>query len=186
MVTTLIAAVVSFVATNIDDILILTFLFGHGVSPWRVTAGQFLGFGWLVAISLIGYFARMAVPSSWLALLGILPIVIGIKKLIELRQDNESEEPHSTRLSTLSIAAITFSNGGDNIGIYVPLFSSLVLTQLIVTMVVFFVLLAAWCVAGYFLGNIPLVRRSILRYGHMLVPFALIALGIFIIMHLRY
>jgi cadmium resistance protein CadD (predicted permease) len=42
---------------------------------------------------------------------------------------------------TYKVAAITFANGGDNIGIYVPLFASSDFTGLIVILSVSFVLI---------------------------------------------
>src|SRR5512138_539046 len=115
MLATLIAAVVSFAATNIDDIVLLTFFFSHGVESWRVVIGQYIGFSALVAVSLLGYLLRFAVPAVWIGLLGLLPIIIGLKKLIKLRY-SEDEIPDVPVRSTLVVAAITFSNGGDNIG----------------------------------------------------------------------
>ena len=134
-------------------------------------------------MSLVGFAARFAVPASWISLLGIVPILIGIKKLTELRQKGEPEPTTMRGFSTLSVAAVTFSNGGDNIGIYTPLFASVDLHRLLVTLVVFFLLLVLWCLLGYFLGNISTVRRVIERYGHALVPFVLMGLGIFILVH---
>lgn len=183
MLATIVAAVVSFAATNIDDILLLTFFFGQGIPGWRVVAGQYLGFSALVVISLVGYFARFAVPEAWIGLLGLVPIIIGALKLRGLRANEEPEIRALSASSTLLIAATTFSNGGDNIGIYVPLFASTNLSGLILTITIFLLLLAVWCIAGYFFGRLPIVRQLCERHGHVLVPFALIGLGIYILIH---
>lgn len=45
----------------------------------------------------------------------------------------------------------------------------------------FFLLLAVWCVIGYYLSSHPLVARTLDRYGHLIVPFVLIGLGIYIL-----
>lgn len=183
MLPTVLAAIVSFVATNIDDILLLTFFFGNRVPASRVVIGQFLGFTALVLCSLLGYVIRFALPESWIGLLGIIPIVIGIKKLIDLRRAEEGDEKIRPEFAVTAIAAVTFSNGGDNIGIYAPLFASLDLRHLLVTVITFFLLLAIWCLVGYFLGNLAFIRKLIERYGKIVVPFALIGLGIFILVH---
>lgn len=185
MVPTLIAAVVSFLATNIDDILLITFFFGNRVPTSRVVTGQFLGFAALVLCSLLGYVIRFAVPQSWIGLLGIIPILIGLKKLTEINRQTGEDETIPPNFSVSSIAAVTFSNGGDNVGIYTPQFATLDFRHLLVTIITFFILLAAWCALGYFLGNLKLIRRLIERYGTILVPFALIGLGVFIIVHSR-
>ena len=82
---------------------------------------------------------------------------------------------------TWGVAAVTFANGGDNIGIYVPLFAGAGLARAGVIVAVFFVLVAAWCYAGYRLGSHPTVVEKIDRYGHVVVPFVLVGLGVYIL-----
>ena len=77
---------VSFAATNIDDIFVLMLFFGQKNKSFKakhVVAGQYLGFTALVAISLVGYFARYLATREWIGLLGLVPVAIGGKKLID-------------------------------------------------------------------------------------------------------
>lgn len=178
----------AFVATNIDDIFVLTLFFGQvgrrGLRRWHVVAGQYLGIAALVALSLVGYFARFVVPRAWIGLLGLLPILIGVKKLFERGAAEEVLESSPLKpaaaSSVLTVAAVTFANGGDNISIYTPLFAASGATELVVLLCVFFVLVAVWCVAAYHLGGRPAVVGVLNRYGHLIVPFVLIGLGIYI------
>lgn len=178
-------ALLAFVATNIDDIFILTLFFaetGRRFSRWQVVLGQYVGFAALVALSLAGYFARFVAPEEWIGLLGILPIVIGLKKLLEVRSGKREEaqiEKPAAR-GVLTVAAVTFANGGDNLGIYTPLFASSNFFELVITLAIFFVLVAVWCALGYFLGRHPAVSVVLEKYGHLIVPFVLIGLGIYI------
>src|SRR5215212_10247416 len=92
-------AAVAFAATNIDDIFVLTLFFAqvnNRLKRWHVIAGQYAGFTALVALSLVGYFARFVAPEEWIGLLGLLPIIIGIKKLWQLR-GGKREEAHVER-----------------------------------------------------------------------------------------
>lgn len=181
--TALATAVIAFAATNIDDIFVLTLFFAQKkMRAWQVVTGQYLGFAALVAISLIGYFARFIVSRQWIGLLGLVPIAIGLKKLIEWRRGESGEREKPAGASVLVVAAVTVANGGDNIGIYTPLFASSEAAQLIVTLSVFFVLIGVWCVVGYFMGNHAAVGRVLDRYGHVIVPFVLIGLGLYIIL----
>ena len=41
------------------------------------------------------------------------------------------------------------------------------------------------CVAGYYIGHHTAVMRTIDRYGHVIVPFVLIGLGVYIIIESR-
>jgi cadmium resistance transport/sequestration family protein len=180
-------AVVAFAATNIDDIFVLMLFFygaGKRLSRWHVVVGQYAGFAALVALSLVGYFARFVAPQEWIGLLGILPVIIGLKKLRELKS-GKSEEAHMEKPAAhavFTVASVTFANGGDNIGIYTPLFASSNFVELLVTLAVFFVLVAVWCALGYFLGRHPAVYRLLDKYGHVIVPFVLIALGLYIML----
>jgi cadmium resistance transport/sequestration family protein len=180
-------AVVAFAATNIDDVFVLTLFFAQkNLRRWHVIVGQYLGLAGLITISLVGYFARLFIPHTWIGLLGLAPIAIGIKKLIDWRReegDPPKEKPSAA--SVLTVAAVTFANGGDNIGIYIPLFASSDFSALLITLITFGVLIGVWCVAGYYLGNHSAVKRIVDRYGHILVPFVLIGLGIYIIVPSR-
>src|ERR1051325_8067023 len=86
----------SFAATNIDDIFILIMFFSSSFSsfPTRqvVVVGQYLGIGLLVTISALGSFISVAVPTYIIGLLGIVPIGIGVKKLIELRTKKREDK----------------------------------------------------------------------------------------------
>ena len=173
----------SFAATNIDDLFVLALFFGQtrGLRQrMSVVAGQYLGFAALVAISLLGYFARLVVPRAWIGLLGLLPVAIGVRKLLEGRKTEDDSAQKLSASSVFAVAAVTFANGGDNIGIYTPLFAASDAGSLIVILSVFFLLLALWCLVGYYLGSHPVVSRILDRYGHLIVPFVLIGLGLYI------
>lgn len=187
--TTMITAAVIFAATNIDDIVILTLFFSQvnqSFRPWHVVTGQLLGFSALVAISLLGYLTGLVIPHQVIGLLGFLPIIIGIR---QWQKRNEVQEnvavagisKSSTFSAITSVSAVTFANGGDNIGIYMPLFATSTKTELLITLIVFYVLLVVWCIAAYFLTRQATVAQILTRYGHVIVPFVLIGLGIFIL-----
>jgi cadmium resistance transport/sequestration family protein len=174
---------IAFAATNVDDIFILMLFFGGAGQDsrrWRVVAGQYLGFSALVAVSLFGYFARLVVPRAWIGLLGLVPIIIGVKKMFEWRGVRDGRSVKKNNTSVLTVAAVTFANGGDNIGIYTPLFAASDLAPMLVMLAVFLALVAVWCVAGYSLGSHPAVSGVLDRYGHLIVPFVLIGLGLYI------
>ncbi len=81
----------------------------------------------------------------------------------------------------MKVASITVANGGDNIGIYVPFFATSSLTQILIIIIVFVVLIGVWCFAGYKLAENSLVSSVLERYGHIVIPFVFIGLGLHII-----
>jgi cadmium resistance protein CadD (predicted permease) len=121
----------AFVATNIDDIFVLMIFFSSSnFQKGQVVVGQYLGIGLLIVISTLGSFLALVVPQYIIGLMDLVPISIGIIRLIRMRKhDNLISEQTIERvskwhyLSMVSVAAVTFSNGGDNIGIYTPLFA---------------------------------------------------------------
>jgi cadmium resistance transport/sequestration family protein len=185
----------AFTATNLDDVLILLLFFSQVNAVFQkrhIVAGQYLGFAALVAISLPGFFGSFLLPRPWIGMLGIVPIAIGISRLISSDDDdNEASEslPPANQSwfgsflspQSYSVAAVTFANGGDNIGIYVPLFANSNGQSLTVILSVFFILVGVWCYTAYRLMQLPAIAESLTHYGNQLVPFVLIGLGILIL-----
>jgi len=194
LVTAISTGITAFTATNLDDIVILLLFFSQVNAAFRqrhIIAGQYLGFAALVFASLPGFFGRLIFPPEWIGMLGILPIAIGIGRLLNADTDDseeaESEQSEPSAFSsclspqTYSVAAVTVANGSDNISIYVPLFASSTLENLVVILGVFFTLVGVWCYAAYRLIQMRAIADSLTRYGNHLVPFVLIGLGVAIL-----
>jgi len=183
LVAILTTATLAFAATNIDDIFVLTLFFSQTSRGFRVVhivVGQYLGFSALVAISLVGFFGARAFPRSWVGLLGVIPVLVGIRRWIR-RHDAPVHVKVSATATTATVAAVTFANGGDNIGVYTPLFASSGGTRLTITLLIFYLLLAVWCFIGYAVTRHRAVARVLASYGHIVVSFVLVGLGIYII-----
>ena len=179
------AGLSSFAATNIDDLFVLALFFAQigtgGLRRRHVVIGQYLGFSGLVAVSLVGFVARRIFPEVWIGLLGLMPMAIGVRKALVAGHAMVGRPPQSANHAITSVAAVTVANGGDNIGIYMPLFASSGTGRLGVILAVFYALIGVWCVIGLYVGRRPVVARALERYGHILVPIVLIALGIYIL-----
>jgi cadmium resistance transport/sequestration family protein len=195
LVTTIPTGLTAFCATNLDDILVLLVFFSQVNNSFRrrhIVAGQYLGFTILVLASLPGFFGSLILPKPWIGLLGIVPIVIGISRLLEEQTDDlEESQPATTTESsflsflspqTCGVAAVTFANGGDNIGIYVPLFANSTWLSLLITIGEFFLLVGVWCYAAYKLTQTRAIADLLTNYGNNLIPFVLIGLGILILL----
>lgn len=97
------------------------------------------------------------------------------------RRDRDSSEQASSGPGVLTVAAVTLANGGDNIGVYVPVFTTTGAGGLLTYALIFLILVALWCVAGYVLARRPLVARALSRWGHILLPIVLIGIGMIIL-----
>jgi cadmium resistance protein CadD (predicted permease) len=182
-------AAMTFVVTNIDDLLILVLLFSQvGVAFGRrhVIAGQTLGFAALVAVSLtLGLAGGLLIPARWLALLGLVPLALGVRAWLDRDEDGTPGAlimPAAGRATlavpALQVAALTVANGGDNLGVYVPLLARADPAERLVTLAVFGMMLAIWLVFGFRLTRRPAVAARIGHYGRLLMPPALILLGL--------
>jgi cadmium resistance protein CadD (predicted permease) len=155
----------------------------------QVVLGQYIGISLLIIISALGSLIALVVPTYIIGLLGIIPIAIGFKNLVEIGKKDKSpsrqvfqDKKNKSYLSFLMVAAVTFSNGGDNIGVYVPLFSKYnAVSQITAFAAVFIAMTAVWCIASYYFVNHPLVAFRIRHTGNIVLPFVLIGLGIYIL-----
>ncbi len=173
------ASITTFAVTNIDDAFLLTFFFARRIPTRRIVAGQYAGFAAIVGISLIGFVGALAMPHRWIHFLGVLPLAIGIRRLLQARRTG-AERPLAGGESVASIALVTLSNGADNISVYVPFFV-IGRSNLWLILLVYAALVALWCFVGRWLGNQPLVLRSADRWGHWTVPVMFIGLGIYVL-----
>jgi len=188
--------VVVFVATNIDDLFVVAaFLADPGLRRRAVVAGQYLGIGALVLASALAAWLALAIPEGWVALLGALPLALGLRKLLGLRRDAHDGEGGAQRgrvraqeraaeqrlhSQTLAVAGVTVANGGDNLAAYVPLFAT-AFDAIAAYALVFAVMTGLWCVLAYRLVNNPVLGAPLRRYGHVALPVVLIALGLYIL-----
>jgi cadmium resistance protein CadD (predicted permease) len=187
--------IVIFATTNIDDILLLAAFFAdRTLRPRAVVAGQFVGIGVLTAVSAVAALLALAIPDGWIGLLGLAPLGLGIRGLHALwRSGDASESGETDRLHAagapgqrprhsqwIAVALVTMANGGDNLGVYIPLFSR-ELSSVPLYAGIFAVMTALWCVAGHWLVHHPLLGARIRQYGHVALPFVLIGLGLHIL-----
>jgi cadmium resistance protein CadD (predicted permease) len=174
----ILASIATFTITNVDDILLLTLFFARRARTRDIVIGQYLGFGGIVALSLAVSWAAVSISSLLVRFLGLLPLAIGVKQLVQMhRIERKSGVRHA---DVLGIAAMTVANGADNIGIYVPFFA-VHHTRVWIVLAIYAALLLLWCATGRWLGNHTLVLRAVDRYGHFIVPFVFISLGIYIL-----
>jgi len=177
-----------FAATDIDDLFVLVGFFADPKFRTRnVVFGQYLGIGALVAVSAVAALIALVIPAAYVGLLGIAPVAIGTKKLVDLWRQREKDEAEleehagaSGRNQLLSVAAVTFANGADNIGVYTPVFAVHSGLEIAVILSAFAIMTAVWCAFAHWLVHHPTIGSPIRRYGHRLLPFVLIGLGVFI------
>jgi cadmium resistance transport/sequestration family protein len=184
----IVTSIIAFASTNIDDVFILMLFFANKeYKSKQVVLGQYVGIIALITISLIGSLIGLLIEQKYIGLLGLLPVYFGIRSIVRLilHQDENKKENLTINISpsnkTLSVAAVTFANGGDNIGIYIPLFATLLMPQKLIMITIFLVMVGIWCIIAKYLSKHPTVARITDKYGHLITPIVIIALGIYIL-----
>ena len=189
-------AIAVFVSTDIDDLFLLAAFFADPRLRRRsIVIGQYLGIGALVLVSALAALLALNIPEGWVALLGLAPLIMGLIKLRELRvsastmeedgdvrrmQEQEHTAERRWRSPVLAVASVTVANGADNLAVYVPLFATS-FDSIATYVLTFAVMTGVWCGIGYLLVNNNVMGSAIRRYGHIILPVVLIALGIYIL-----
>jgi cadmium resistance protein CadD (predicted permease) len=132
-VSTIVVGVALFASTNIDDIFLLSAFFAdRHLAVRSVVLGQFIGLGALTAASAAAAMASLVIPDGWTALLGLVPLVLGVQKLWQLRAGVHEEEngegvrereqvlERRSHSQVVAVAGVTIANGGDNLACTSP------------------------------------------------------------------
>ena len=191
MIQTIITAAILYIATAVDLLVILLIFFAraHTKKEYRnIYIGQYVGSVTLIVVSLFFAFVLNYVPEKWiLGLLGLIPIYLGIKVAIyddcegEKRAKKELNEKGLSKLvGTVAIVTIA-SCGADNIGLFVPYFVTLSVTNLFITLFVFLILIFFLVFTAQKLANIPGVGEIVEKFSRWIMAVIYIALGLFII-----
>ena len=166
----------------------------------HIIIGQYLGIGALTTISIIGALGVSVISPKYVGLLGLVPIYLGIKTYVDYkkeikdngdtgqrelqnRENSKLEDTADTQRnrikifiksfispSIVKVFSVTFANGGDNLGVNIPLFTSMSLVGILVTVIIFILLTALWCFIALKLTERPFVQRNIEKYKNIFVP----------------
>jgi cadmium resistance protein CadD (predicted permease) len=189
---TLALAVGVFAATNIDDVFLLAAFFADSKLRRRaIVMGQFAGIGLLTGVSVGAAVLAIDIRSEWTALLGVVPLALGLKKLWGLRSSEDDGETATAtsqerivqeRLHSqvLGVSGVTVANGGDNLGVYIPIMATNP-SAIPSFVIVFIAMTALWCLLGFLLVRNPLSGGFVRRWGHILLPVVLIGIGLHVL-----
>ncbi len=192
MLDTLAIGVGLYASTNIDDIfLTMAFFADRRLDRRAIVIGKFVGIGGLVFVSTIAAAVALVIPREWIALLGLVPLGLGIHQLWSHWRAGASDAsseggdgidsaPSALLPQVVSVAGVTAANGGDNLGVYVPVFAE-DLSAIPAYLIVFVIMTFAWCLAGFLLVSHRLVASTMQRLAKALLPYVLVALGLWIL-----
>jgi cadmium resistance protein CadD (predicted permease) len=128
-------------------------------------------------------------PEKVIPYLGLLPLLLGVRAGWNVWRERRRGEVDQDRADTgpsngpgaWQVAAVTLANGGDNIGVYVPVFAVAGVGEMTAYVLVFLAGVAVWCAVGWFLATRPLIARTLSRWGHLILPVVLVGIGLVIL-----
>lgn len=187
----ILSALLSYIGTSIDHIIVLILLFNQTQHRKRddvsIISAVFVGFTLIVLISLAARFGLSLFEPDWIGLLGLIPIGLGIRVLfkpVDDEQEAQEKISHSFsrhRSQFISVFFLMLAFGGDNLGVYIPLFASLDWVGITVTLLIYYGLTGIMLAAAYKISEVKQINQFIEKYERWLVSFVFILLGLFIL-----
>ena len=190
MIQNVITSIILYSGTAVDLLIILMLFFAKRKSRKdiiNIYLGQFLGSGSLILLSLLFAFVLNYIPSKEiLGLLGLIPIFLGLKVLLLGDSDGEAIAKEGLRKDNKNliflVAMITFAScGADNIGVFVPYFTTLNLANLIVTLLTFLVMIYLLVFSAQKLAQVPSVGETLEKYSRWFIAVVYLGLGMYIL-----
>ena len=190
MIQNVVTSIILYSGTAVDLLIILMLFFAKRKSRKdiiNIYLGQFLGSGSLILLSLLFAFVLNYIPSKEiLGLLGLIPIFLGLKVLLLGDSDGEAIAKEGLRKDNKNliflVAMITFAScGADNIGVFVPYFTTLNLANLIVALLTFLVMIYLLVFSAQKLAQVPSVGETLEKYSRWFIAIVYLGLGIYIL-----
>ncbi|MBL1124924.1 CadD family cadmium resistance transporter [Streptococcus suis] len=190
MIQNVVTSIILYSGTAVDLLIILMLFFAKRKSRKdiiNIYLGQFLGSVSLILLSLLFAFVLDYIPSKEiLGLLGLIPIFLGLKVLLLGDSDGEAIAKDGLRKDNKNliflVAMITFAScGADNIGVFVPYFTTLNLANLIVTLLTFLVMIYLLVFSAQKLAQVPSVGETLEKYSRWFIAVVYLGLGMYIL-----
>lgn len=190
MIQNVVTSIILYSGTAVDLLIILMLFFAKRKSRKdiiNIYLGQFLGSVSLILLSLLFAFVLDYIPSKEiLGLLGLIPILLGLKVLLLGDSDGEAIAKEGLRKDNKNliflVAMITFAScGADNIGVFVPYFTTLNLANMIVTLLTFLVMIYLLVFSAQKLAQVPSVGETLEKYSRWFIAVVYLGLGMYIL-----
>ena len=190
MIQNVVTSIILYSGTAVDLLIILMLFFAKRKSRKdiiNIYLGQFLGSVSLILLSLLFAFVLNYIPSKEiLGLLGLIPIFLGLKVLLLGDSDGEAIAKEGLRKDNKNliflVAMITFAScGADNIGVFVPYFTTLNLANLIVALLTFLVMIYLLVFSAQKLAHVSSVGEILEKYSRWFIAVVYLGLGMYIL-----
>jgi cadmium resistance protein CadD (predicted permease) len=193
------AAAVAFVATSLDNLILLVGFFAEESYPRRKVVAGYVAAVLVVGLVAFGVSAAAhRAPHEFLGYLGIIPIGLGVHHAVALvsarrtaggggsgeglARPEKSVAPHSaTRGVAVSVALVMLAAGGDSLATFMALFADTRADLAIPVLLAIGGTALIWSGLAAWLVSHPRIVRIVRRFGPYFLPILLIAIGLFIL-----
>jgi len=176
-------AAAAFVATNMDNLLMVTGLLAASSVRGRVVLGYLLSAGVVIALALIIGRLGDFVDARYVGLLGLLPVALGLRGLIRLiRGSSEVSTRAEAVTGVWATVAVILPMSGDSLAVYAPLLADTRPAMDAVIIVTLSLSALAMVSLSSALVARPALRDAIGSAGAWIMPLLMICVGIYVLL----
>jgi cadmium resistance protein CadD (predicted permease) len=180
----------AFIATNIDNHLVLVVLLGANA---RRRSAVLLGFLCsaitVICVSALGVVVEGAIGPGLIGYLGIVPLLLGLHMLYQSWGGGHAADEEFESLAHtgepkiwLSTFILMFSNSGDSVAVFLPLLAESGRSALLLIVCSYLAMAVLWSGLSYLISGHQGLARRLEHRAEKIVPWIMIVVGIYILM----
>ncbi len=176
-------AAAAFVATNMDNMLLLTGLLAASSRQTPVLIGYLLTAFMVIALSLVIALLGDVVDTRYVGFLGLLPVALGMKGMVSLirgaRRISASAAPVTGVWPTV---AVVLPMSGDSLAVYIPLLADTRAAMDVLIIATLSVCAVTMAFVSRALVTRPALRERIGSAGAWIMPPLMIGIGAYVLL----
>jgi len=180
----------SFVATNMDNLLLMVVLLGANAKRRSaVLLGSICSNIAVISVSALGVAVGSMLGAGLIGYLGVVPLLLGCHMLYKswAGQHTEDEAVASLSNSTepkiwLSTFVLLFSNSGDSVAVFLPLLAESGRAAILIIVCSYLAMAVLWAGLSYMISGQRELARRIEHRAEKIIPWMMIGVGIYILM----
>lgn len=177
-------SVLAFFSTNLDNLGMLVVLIaedtrhaGEVVRGYAISVIAVLALAWILST------AVEFSPDAYIGYLGLIPIALGVYKLVRLFTPGPGPSARrSTHSGTLPVVTMMLAQSGDSLAVYVALLADTRENLEPVILLTLVICGLVWITAARWLATRRLIAEPVEQWGRHILPMVLIAIGALILM----
>ena len=185
--TTFSIAATAYAATNLDNlVLLVSWLLAAQLSARQIFTGYAIGMTLVLVVSMVIGLAGNLIPLNLLGYLGVIPITLGLKMLVELlrRRDRTTDTTSGIALQGTAIGAIALtmlSNSVDSILVFAPLLADSQQHIDIWIAVAFLLMVFLWFKLAMYATTHARQIDALRTVGEWVAPIVMVVVGLYIL-----